>query len=158
MKILAYVLRNHLWYFIRRCSLESRLGIALARVPSRTSLRLMAKKGDGTHVNARTTEKDYTLDRTKALEKKVEACDRNTVSFLMKPCRNFDATLNTSAYELYRQISEKKTIHYIFATNWEKQMCCTVATNTDAKDAIISHVYQLSNRKTDGTAGKQVKC
>ena len=91
--------------------LESRLDIALARVPSRTSLRLMAKKGDGTHINVRTTEKDYTLDSTEALEKKVEACDRATVSFQMKPCKNFDATFNTSAYELYRQISQNDSLY-----------------------------------------------
>ena len=88
--------------------------MAMSRVPSRTSSRLIEKKGetqsDETEckdIYVRTSTKPYILDKEKALDKKASACDKETISYEMKACKNFVATFSTSAYELFRRIFDK---------------------------------------------------
>jgi len=49
------------------------------------------------------TGRNFTLDRTKALEKKHQACRREHVTFEMKAGKNFVIEFSTAAYELAKQ-------------------------------------------------------
>ena len=137
--------------------------MAMSRVPSRTSLRLIEKKGEAqsdatecADIYVRTSTKPYTLDKEKALDKKATACDKETVSYEMKACKNFVAAFSTSAYELFRCIFNK-TVHHV-CSETQIPVCCLITTNEDEKGAVVANVYQIVNKKADGTAGKQIKC
>ena len=49
------------------------------------------------------TSRNFTLDRTKALEKKHQACTREHVTFEMKAGKNFVIEFSTATYELAKQ-------------------------------------------------------
>ncbi|KAK3082469.1 hypothetical protein FSP39_015364 [Pinctada imbricata] len=102
------------------------------------------------------TEKPYKLDRIKALEKKSVACARDTVTYEMKTGKNFVAEFSTSAFELFKnllpenidQLCDQSHVPLSYTTTLEK----------DRTGVVVTTVYHLTNRRSDGTVGRQTKC
>ena len=96
----------------------------------------------------------YLIDR--ALDSKSMACTREMVSYAMKAGRNFTAEFSAAAFELFKRLFLKHVSD--MNTDTQSQLVCTpTSRDTDKTGAVVSNVYCVSNKRADGTAGKQVK-
>ena len=125
--------------------------MALVRSNSR---RLQAKKD--LDLETQNPSKNYTLDAQKAIDKKLQHCDRETVAYEMKAGKNFTAEFSTAAFEVFRGLLP--TFIRNMCDNSHPPLAVTDKPNTDISGAVVETVYTISNKRSDGTVGKQAKC
>ena len=71
--------------------------------PTRASSRLRKNNSMGDLCTGIATKcKPYTLDQSKAMNKKEKACDKDYITFYMKANNNFRAEFNMATYELFK--------------------------------------------------------
>ena len=95
----------------------------------------------------------YTLDRGKALDKKLERCDAQHIVFEMKPGKNFVIRLSTSAYELAK--CEIKNI--LQSPDLIGQYGIQTQLGLDCSDANIDTCLRVYNRRQNGAVGNIAK-
>ena len=72
--------------------------VSLGSLQARSSNKSISEPPDDS--DATESKRMYTLDREKALNKKLQNCNVEHIVFEMKPGKNFVIRLSTSAYEL----------------------------------------------------------
>lgn len=95
----------------------------------------------------------YTLDRGKALDKKLQNCNVEHIMFEMKSGKNFVVRLSTSAYELAK--SEIKNIIQSF--DLIGQFGIQTQIGLDCSDANTDTCLRVYNRRQNGSVGNIAK-
>lgn len=113
----------------------------------------LSRKNSSTnlHTNILDTSKNYTVDKTQALQKKKDSCNKEHMTARMKAGNNFVIVFSTAAYELAKQ----KTIEI-----WERNESTykfTLRKGVDNQGACIDNCIKVYNKKSDGTQGKLLK-
>ena len=99
------------------------------------------------------SKRKYTLDREKALEKKLQKCDSEHVIFEMKAGKNFVVWLSTSAYELAK--SEIKNI--LQSPDLIGQFGIQTQIGLDSSDVNTDTCFKVYNRRQNGAVGNIAK-
>ena len=94
-----------------------------------------------------------TLNKSKALDKKLTSCDKEHLKFEMKPGKNFVIEFSTSAYELAKMEISKiiETPEFNATYNIRAQH------SLDLSDITVDTCMKVFNRKQNGAPGSQLK-
>ncbi|CAC5401870.1 unnamed protein product [Mytilus coruscus] len=96
-------------------------------------------------------QKQYNLNKGKALQKKGENCNRQHIIAELKPGKNLVISLSTAAYELAKQIIPLILTSHMETFSTEERNA------VDNKGVSVDKMYQVFNKKLDGSKGKQKK-
>ena len=99
------------------------------------------------HHNA---QRNYNLNRDKAIEKKLEACQRPLMETKIAAGNNIVIKLSTATYELF-----KKACKPFFDVN--ESYIAEITLNKDKTNLITEEVFRIKNRLKNGSAGKSNK-
>ena len=94
--------------------------------------------------------KEYQLNKVKAMEKKAEACSREQISYEMKPGKNFVAEFSSAAYEVTKRVIKEslETDHVI-----QTEYCVKTEIGTEQSGAEVELRYKLFQKRKDGEPG-----
>ena len=95
--------------------------------------------------------KDYTLDKSKALEKKQLCCSKEHMKSEMKPGKNLVIQFSAAAYELCKSCLGKILYSDNFLFSVEKRE------GIDQEGSVVDICYKVFNTKADGSCGKLQK-
>ncbi|CAC5412279.1 unnamed protein product [Mytilus coruscus] len=96
-------------------------------------------------------QKQNNLNKGKALQKKGENCNRQHLIAELKPGKNLVTSLCTAAYELAKQIIPLILTSHMETFSTEERNA------VDNKGVSVDKMYQVFNKKLDGSKGKQKK-
>ena len=116
--------------------------------PTRASSRLRKNNSMGDLCTGIATKcKPYTLDQSKAMNKKEKACDKDYVTFCMKANNNFRAEFNMATYELFKD--KLFTTIDSMSSDQSTLLKYTVDNNTDQKNMVVFQtikIYHMNKR------------
>ena len=92
--------------------------------------------------------KDYTLDRSKALEKKQLCCAKGHMKSEMKPGKNLVIQFSAAAYELSKSCLKEILYSDNFPFSVEKRE------GIDQEGSVVDLCYKVFNTNADGPCGK----
>ncbi|CAG2218962.1 unnamed protein product [Mytilus edulis] len=100
------------------------------------------------------TTRSYTLDRNTALEKKMEACQKEHIKFELKSGKNFVIELSTGAYETI-----KSEILNILQSEIMKDQFVTLPVQNGVENSglTVDSCYKVFNKKLNGETGNMLK-
>ena len=94
--------------------------------------------------------KTYTLNKNSALNKKIDACQRELLTTKIAQGGNIVLDLSSSTYELV-----KNNIPKFYATN--QDYTAVLTTSKDENNLIVEEIYRIKNRLKNGSIGKYNK-
>lgn len=103
------------------------------------------------HTNILDINRNYTVDKTKVLQKKRDSCNKEHMTACMKAGNNFVIEFSTAAYELGKQ----KTIEILKSNDSTYKY--TLRKGVDNQGAYIDNCIKVYNKTSDGTQGKLLK-
>ena len=116
--------------------------------PTRASSRLRKNNSmDDLCTGIATKCKPYTLDQSKAMNKKEKACDKDYITFYMKANNNFRAEFNMATYELFKD--KLFTTIDSMSSDQNTLLKYTVDNNTDQKNMVVFQtikIYHMNKR------------
>lgn len=98
-----------------------------------------------------TVTRGYTLNRQRALDKKLVNCLNDHLSYVMKSGRNLVLNFSTAAFEYFR-MNLKELLQKGAA---DAGLYVDTLENADLSGAIVESCYKVRNLKKDGTPGAQ---
>lgn len=93
-------------------------------------------------------QKDFALDKTRALEKKNRSCQKEHINSTLKSENNLVIEFSTAAHELARKCLPQQLNDSTFPHSFKKR------DSHDEKGALVDTCYRIFNKKADGTYGK----
>ena len=129
----------------------------VATIPTKTLTRSASASNMSrlsTHISksdVSSLQRDYTLNKTKALEKKNLSCSKEHMKCSRKSGDNLVLEFSTAAYELARTCLDTVLTNESFQHAYEKRE------SVDNSGAFTDSCYKIFNRRADGSCGKKLK-
>ncbi|CAG2255340.1 unnamed protein product [Mytilus edulis] len=116
-------------------------------------LHQLSNSKDSNLDNISTRSKNYSLNRSKALDKKQETCQKQHIQYEMKPGKNFVIEFSTAAFEATKNF----LLSHFTSENFNNNLAVKEQKNLDSTHITVDHSYRIYNRKNNGQIGSQLK-